>query len=44
MRNGHKFKKDLDCCCPKCGTEFIKRIEVRYVTNQRGDEIEHRVG
>ena len=43
MRNEHKFRQDVICKCPKCGTEFDKMIVVEYVTNERGDEIEHRV-
>ena len=45
MRNKHDFKGTVECRCPMkaCGSLFNKTITVKYVTNQRGDVIEHRV-
>ena len=43
MRNKHRFEEKIMCQCPKCGTDFDKRIGVLYTTNQRGDVIEHKI-
>jgi len=45
MRNKHKFSgiKELKCPYEDCGKTFNKTITVEYVTNQRGDVIEHRI-
>ena len=45
MRNKHIFKEKVLCHCPKdnCGCSFDKTITVEYVTNQRGDVIEHKI-
>ncbi|GAH61694.1 unnamed protein product [marine sediment metagenome] len=43
MRNKHTFKEGTECNCPKCGLSFYKTITIEYVTNQRGDVIEHRI-
>ncbi len=45
MRNNHRFKTIVPCRCPfeECGKTFDKAITVEYVTNQRGDVIEHTV-
>lgn len=43
MRNKHVFKGLVEVRCPKdsCGEKFHKKVTVTYVTNQRGDVIEH---
>lgn len=45
MRNKHRFKEKIRVRCPKesCGEKFYKTITVEYVTNQRGDVIDHRI-
>ncbi|GAF90281.1 unnamed protein product [marine sediment metagenome] len=45
MRNKHVFKEKVLCRCPKesCGDTFYKTVTVEYVTNQRGDVIEHKI-
>jgi len=45
MRNKHRFKHRLHCKCPNddCGRSFEKVVTVVYVTNQKGDVIEHKV-
>jgi hypothetical protein len=45
VRNKHKFTQKVSCKCPydSCGQEFVKTVIVEYVTNQRGDVIEHSV-
>jgi hypothetical protein len=45
VRNKHKFNNKVSCKCPydSCGQTFDKVVTVEYVTNQRGDVIEHRV-
>ena len=45
MRNKHRFKHNIMCKCPHadCGRLFEKVITVVYVTNQKGDVIEHKV-
>ena len=45
MRNKHRFKHNITCKCPHadCGRFFGKVITVVYVTNQKGDVIEHKV-
>ena len=45
MRNKHVFEVKISCKCPyrDCGRIFDKKIEIEYVTNQRGDVIEHRI-
>lgn len=44
MRNKHIFKGTMLCRCPKeaCGNLFTKKVVIEYITNQRGDIIEHR--
>lgn len=45
MRNKHSFKAKITCHCPKeaCGCDFIKKVTVYYVINQRGDVIEYSI-
>ena len=45
MRNNHVFKRRVKCRCTElnCGNEFMKTVTVEYVTNQRGDVIEHKI-
>jgi len=43
MRNKHTFKEEKKSKCPKCGLSFYKAITVEFVTNHRGDVIEHRI-
>ena len=43
MRNKHTFKGVVILTCPKesCGYKSVRTVKVDYVTNQRGDVIEH---
>jgi hypothetical protein len=45
MRNRHEFTQRVSCKCPyeSCGNAFVKTVTVIYITNQRGDVIEHNV-
>lgn len=45
MRNKHKFSavKIFRCPYENCGKEFEKTITIEYVTNQKGDVIEHKI-
>jgi len=43
MRNKHVFKEEIECKCPKCGSDFYKKVTVEYETNQRGDVIKHTI-
>jgi len=45
MRNKHDFYQVINVQCPfeDCGKTFTKTIHVFYVTNQRGDVIEHQI-
>ncbi len=45
MNNNHEFKSRIEIRCPfeGCGKTFNKTITVQYVTNQKGDIIEHRI-
>lgn len=45
MRNKHTFKDEIPCKCPfdSCGKEFQKTVTVQYITNQKGDVIEHKI-
>lgn len=45
MRNKHSFKERIACKCLKeaCGDTFYKTVKVEFVTNQRGDVIEHKI-
>ena len=35
----------IKCICPfeECGKTFYKKITIKYITNQRGDVIEHKI-
>jgi len=45
MRNKHRFTHRIRCRCSNagCGRFFEKVVTVVYVTNQKGDVIEHKV-
>ncbi len=43
MRNKYTFKEKIKSKCPKCGLSFYDKITVEFVTNHRGDIIEHKI-
>ncbi len=45
LRNQHILISTINIKCPyqECGKDHYKTITVEYITNQRGDVIEHQI-